>query len=44
MVAQEQLVLLLMLLAGCRGGANAILDPGWVIPSRWSSSSAATLI
>ncbi|XP_002100988.2 cytokine receptor [Drosophila yakuba] len=34
MVAQVQLVLLLMLLAGCRGGANAILDPGWVIPSK----------
>ncbi|XP_017066871.1 cytokine receptor [Drosophila eugracilis] len=34
MMPQAQLVLLLMLLAGCRGGANAVLDPGWVIPAK----------
>ncbi|XP_016973056.1 cytokine receptor [Drosophila rhopaloa] len=34
MAPQVQLGLLLMLLAGCHGGAQAAVEPGWLIPDK----------
>ncbi|XP_052855529.1 cytokine receptor [Drosophila gunungcola] len=34
MAPQVQLGLLLLLLAGCHGGAQAVVEPGWLIPDK----------